>query len=112
MLSAYTISPLKGITAEEFGVEVTYRIGVTSTSYKFLPLIDDFMKLGDKPGALVEFRNKCPLDDFLKKDADLTARRPDPLWQTPTRISNCFLTDGIVSLANTAHRHLLICLGC
>ena len=97
---------------EEFGVEVTYRIGVTSTSYKFLPLIDDFMKLGDKPGALVEFRNKCPLDDFLKKDADLTARRPDPLWQTPTRSSNCFLTDGIVSLANTAHRHLLICLGC
>ena len=114
LLSTYTVSPLKGIraAAQELGAEVAYHIGVTNSSYKYLPLIDDLVKFGDKPGALVEFWNKSPLDDFLKRDADLTAERPEPVWSTPTRSSNCFLTDGIVSFANKADRCLLIFLGC
>ena len=108
LLSTRTVSPLEGITeaAKEFDAKVEHHIGVTSTNYKYLPLISDYMKSED-PGALVEFWNETPTEDFLKTDADLTAERPNPVWETRTRSSSAFLTDGIVSLVNTTYRRLL-----
>jgi beta-glucosidase len=101
LLSTRTVTPLEGITeaAKEFDAKVEYHIGVTSTNYKYLPLISDYMKSGD-PGALVEFWNETPTEDFLKTDADLTAERPNPVWHTTTRSSNAFLTDGIDESVN------------
>ena len=135
LLSTYTVSPLKGIedAAVAFGADVQYRIGVTSASFNYLPLMDDLIEFDDltdhlkkldlpdeikgivndlmefdgKPGALIEFWNESPLDDFMKTKADLEAERPVPVWLTHTRSTNCFLADGIVSLANKAYRRLL-----
>lgn len=110
LLSTYTVSPLEGITAaaKEFGAEITYGIG--ATSHKYLPLLDGFMQLEDgKSGALVEFWNENPSGDFLTANADVKGKVNPSVWSTTTSSSNCFLMDGIVSLASMVSNVQLIC---
>ena len=98
LLSTYTVSPLEGISAaaEEIGAEVRYGIG--ATSHKYLPLLDPYIKLDDgRPGALVEFWNESPAENFLNIGADVGKPVKQCVWSTPTRGSDCFLMDGIVS---------------
>jgi len=75
-------------------VEVTYGIG--ATSHKFLPLLDPYIKQEDgQPGALIEFWNESPGENFLKTDADDNKPVKQCVWSTSTLGSNCFLMDGI-----------------
>ena len=99
LLSTYTVSPLEGIlaVAKEIGAEVKYGIG--ATSHKFLPLLDSYItQENGKPGALVEFWNENPTEDFMKIDADVTTPLKECVWSTPTRGTSCFIVDGLVSL--------------
>ena len=99
LLSTYAVSPLEGISAaaKEIGAEVTYGIG--ATSHKFLPLLDPYIirQEDGQPGALIEFWNESPGEDFLKTDADVSKPLKQCVWSTPTLGTNCFLMDGIVS---------------
>jgi beta-glucosidase len=100
LLSTYTVSPLEGISAaaKEIGAEVTYGIG--ATSHKFLPSLDPYISREDgQPGALLEFWNENPEESFLKVDADVSKPLKQCDWSTPTLGTNCFLMDGVVSLA-------------
>ena len=136
MRSAHTVSPLEGIKAalEDHNVKVQNCDGVTGTSFKYLPLIDSLMKgfndfsnylekldnptqefktntefnnaFDGKPGALIEFWNESPTDDFLKTDAAVGKKTPEPAWLTRTSSSNCFFSDGVVSLANIVSNRL------
>lgn len=99
LLSTYTVSPLEGISAaaKDIGAEITYGIG--ATSHKYLPLFDPYIQLADgKPGALVEFWNESPEENFLSADANLQNAVKPAVWSTTTTSSNCFLMDGIVCI--------------
>ncbi|KAJ7180401.1 glycoside hydrolase family 3 protein [Mycena crocata] len=98
LLSTYTVSPLEGIAAaaKEIGAEVKYAVG--AASHKFLPLLDPYIQ---PQGALLEFWNEKPSDDFLAPGADLTAALSTCTWSTPTPGTNCFLMDGIYSATFT-----------
>lgn len=95
----YTVSPLDGIkkAAQEIGAEVTYSVGVYS--YKWLPEIDRLMSYNAKPGALFEFWNDIPAEDFLSTSADVVSQLPPCTWKTLTSTAKCFVADGIVSIA-------------
>ena len=136
MLSAHTVSPLEGIkeALEDHDVEVQNCDGVTGASFKYLPIIDSLMErfydfteylekldnptqefkdlfkdvFDGEPGALIEFWNESPTEDFLKKDAVVKNKTPEPVWLTRTRSSNCFFSDGVVSLANIVGNRLLL----
>jgi beta-glucosidase len=98
LLSSYTVSPLEGITnaAEEIGSEVDYALGAITT--KLVPLLDLHLTRDEngKPKALVEFWNEVPSDQFL--NLEYTPITKEPTWSTPTKSSDCFLADGIVSI--------------
>ncbi|KAF9464848.1 glycoside hydrolase family 3 protein [Collybia nuda] len=96
LLSTYTVSPLEGITAaaQEIGASVKYTIG--ATSHKFLPLLDPYIQRKDgKQGALIEFWNESPIEDFVSTSPDFNASLGATIWSTPTLGTNCFLMDGI-----------------
>lgn len=98
MLSAYTVSPLQGITeaAQEISASVKYTIG--AASHKYLPLLDSYIRQSDgTPGAWVEFWNESPSPDFLDTKPMSFGNLRNCTWSTPTRGSNCFLVDGVVS---------------
>ncbi|KAF9528009.1 glycoside hydrolase family 3 protein [Crepidotus variabilis] len=95
--STYTVSPLEGITeaAKEIGAEVTYAIG--ATSHKYLPVLDPFIRnpQDGNPGALVQFWNAQPSDDFLADKVDNRKTLPKADWSTATYGTNCLMADGI-----------------
>ncbi|KAI5894000.1 glycoside hydrolase family 3 protein [Schizophyllum commune H4-8] len=96
LLSTYTISPLEGIEGEakKIGAEVRYKIG--ATSHKYLPLLDGYIKQANgEPGALVEFWNEEPSEDFTSVQANLSSSMKPAVWSTPTKSTTCFLMDGI-----------------
>ncbi|KAF7975113.1 hypothetical protein HWV62_10399 [Athelia sp. TMB] len=97
LLSTYTVSPLEAITAhaKEIGAEVSYTIG--AASHKYLPLLDPYITQpgGTEKGALVEFWNASPTGDFLSPEADLGTAVAASAWSTPTKVTDCFLMDGI-----------------
>ncbi|KAJ6538518.1 glycoside hydrolase family 3 protein [Mycena vulgaris] len=96
LLSTYKVSPLDGITAvaKEIGAEVKYAVG--AASHKYLPLLDSYIyQKGGSRGALIEFWNEAPSDDFLALSPDLSARFNKIDWSTATQGTNCFLVDGI-----------------
>ncbi|KAI5827683.1 glycoside hydrolase family 3 protein [Schizophyllum commune Tattone D] len=96
LLSTYTISPLEGIEGEakKIGAEVRYKIG--ATSHKYLPLLDGYIKQANgEPGALVEFWNEEPSEDFTSVQANLASSVKPAVWSTPTKSTTCFLMDGI-----------------
>ncbi|KAL1680722.1 glycoside hydrolase family 3 protein [Schizophyllum commune] len=98
LLSTYTISPLEGIEGEakKIGAEVRYKIG--ATSHKYLPLLDGYIKQANgEPGALVEFWNEEPSEDFTSVQANLSGSVKPAVWSTPTKSTTCFLMDGIFS---------------
>ena len=135
LLSAHTVSPLEGIkeALEDHDVEVLNCDGITGASFKYLPLIDGLMEksynfndyfqkldnptqefkdkdefkngFNDKPVALVEFWNESPSKDFLGEKPE--AKTKVPVWLTRTSSSNCFFSDGVVSLANIVGNRLL-----
>lgn len=99
LLSTYTVSPLQGITtaANEFGTKVEYVAG--AVSHKYLPLLDQYIHQPDgDAGALIEFWNQMPSDDFLNTGADLGAKLHSCDWSTPTLGTSCLMVDGIVTL--------------
>ncbi|KAL1708539.1 glycoside hydrolase family 3 protein, partial [Schizophyllum commune] len=96
LLSTYTISPLEGIEGEakKIGAEVRYKIG--ATSHKYLPWLDGYIKQANgEPGALVEFWNEEPSEDFTSVQANLASSVKPAVWSTPTKSTTCFLMDGI-----------------
>ncbi|KAJ7639107.1 glycoside hydrolase family 3 protein [Roridomyces roridus] len=98
LLSTYTVSPLEGIgkVAKNIGAEVKYAVGAASHSY--LPLLDSYIQQhgSESPGALVEFWNEAPSEDFLAPDGQLSANKLSQCaWSTPTLGTNCFLMDGV-----------------
>ncbi|KZP20178.1 glycoside hydrolase family 3 protein [Athelia psychrophila] len=96
LLSTYTVSPFEAISAhaKDIGAEVVYGIG--AASHKYLPLLDAHISQpGAGKGALVEFWNASPTADFLSPVADVTAAVAPAAWSTPTKVSDCFLMDGI-----------------
>ncbi|EIN10508.1 glycoside hydrolase family 3 protein [Punctularia strigosozonata HHB-11173 SS5] len=97
LLSTYTVSPLEGITeaAKEFGAEVKFATGALTMRY--LPLLDGYMHLpgSESLGALMEFWNETPSDDFLNLNPNLTQSLPTCAWSTPTQSSYAFLVDGV-----------------
>ena len=94
---AYTVSPLEGITAaaKKLGTDVKYVTG--ANTHKFLPVLDSYISTNGKPGALIEFWNAPPTQDFLAGNSVVSAALPAPVWSTTTTSSNCFISDGIVS---------------
>ncbi len=95
--STYTVSPLEGITEAATGINASVTYAVGALSHKYLPLIDPYITYDGNPGALFEFWNKSPTDDYLKADSDLSSGLPTAVWKTSTYTGNCFLADGVVS---------------
>jgi beta-glucosidase len=98
LLSTYTVSPLEGIirAAKEIGADVKYTIG--ATSHKYLPLLDPYIQQGDgQQGALIEFWNESPVEDYVSTKPDFNAPLKTTTWSTATLGTNCFLMDGVVS---------------
>ncbi|KDR84011.1 hypothetical protein GALMADRAFT_236587 [Galerina marginata CBS 339.88] len=97
LLSTYTVSPLEGIVAaaKDVGAEVKYILG--ATSHKYLPLLDPYLRQANGDfGALVEFWNEAPSQDFIGTSPNFgKSLLPLAAWSTPTPGSNCFLADGI-----------------
>jgi beta-glucosidase len=100
LLSTYTVSPLEGISsvAKEIGAEIKYAVGAASHSY--LPVLDPYVqqKNGGGAGAVIEFWNQKPSEDYLHATADLNTKLDKCDWSTPTLGTNCILFDGVVSL--------------
>lgn len=98
LLSTYTVSPLEGITvaAQEIGADVEYTIG--ATSHKYLPLLDPYIRQdGGRHGALIEFWNESPTEDYISTNPDFNTILKGTTWSTTTLGTNCFLMDGVVS---------------
>jgi len=97
LAESYRVSPLNGIraAAQEIGADVKFAIGVTT--YKYLPLVDDYIQQSGKPGALLEFWNEEPVPGWMDGAED----GESPVWSTHTRGSYCFMIDGIVSIYNS-----------
>ncbi|KAJ7752775.1 glycoside hydrolase family 3 protein [Mycena maculata] len=97
LLSTYTVSPLQGITAvaKDIGADVKYAVG--AAVHRYLPMLDSCIQQKDgSPGALVEFWNNDPSDDFLAPSANLSSTELKKCdWSTPTPGTDCFLMDGI-----------------
>ncbi|KAF7355581.1 Beta-glucosidase [Mycena sanguinolenta] len=97
LLSTYAASPLEGITAvaNEIGAEVKYTIG--AVTHTFLPLLDPCLqqKSGGDAGAVLEFWNQKPSENFLQLDANVNTKLEECNWSTTTLGSNCILFDGI-----------------
>ncbi|KAJ6539657.1 glycoside hydrolase family 3 protein [Mycena capillaripes] len=96
LLSTYTVSPLEGIStvAKEIGAEIKYAVG--AASHKYLPLLDPYIQQkAGAAGALIEFWNQKPSEDFLKLEPDLGAKLKKCDWSTPTLGTNCLLLDGV-----------------
>ncbi|KAJ7682484.1 glycoside hydrolase family 3 protein [Mycena polygramma] len=96
LLSTYTVSPLEGITAvaKDIGAEVKYAVG--AATHRYLPLLDPYIKQKTGgAGALIEFWNQKPSEDFLKIDADLGAKLSGCDWSTPTLGTSCMFLDGV-----------------
>lgn len=97
----YAVSPLEGISsaAKELGIDVKYALG--ALTQKYLPLIDPLMAQTDgTQGALFEFWNQEPTNDFLSTESNLAVSLPEPVWSTPTASSYAFLADGVVRHLN------------
>ena len=70
--------------AKKIGAEVRYKIG--ATSHKYLPLLDGYIKQANgEPGALVEFWNEEPSEDFTSVQANLASSVKPAVWSTPTK---------------------------
>ncbi|KAJ7241955.1 glycoside hydrolase family 3 protein [Mycena haematopus] len=97
LLSTYTVSPLEGITAvaKQIGAEVGYAVG--AASYSYLPLLDPYIqqKIGGDAGAVMEFWNQTPSEDYLQPTADLNTKLNKCDWSTSTLGTNCILFDGV-----------------
>lgn len=69
--STYTVSPLEGIVAaaKQLGdeVEVTFALG--ALTHRYLPVVD--LLISQEGGALVEFWNESPTDDWTSVSVDL-----------------------------------------
>ncbi|KAI0039879.1 glycoside hydrolase family 3 protein, partial [Auriscalpium vulgare] len=87
----YHVSPLEGIRAAARGAEVVYAVG--ATSYKYLPVLDEYMRIDGRDGALLEFWNEEPAAGWTE---NLTPAGHKPVWSTLTRASNCYFMDGVV----------------
>ncbi|KAE9409914.1 hypothetical protein BT96DRAFT_871714 [Gymnopus androsaceus JB14] len=97
LLESYTVSPLQGIDAgaKELGMAVKHAVG--ATTHKYVPLIDGYMSLpdGSGNGALIEFWNESPADNFATAEVSLTDHLKPCAWSCTTKGSNCVLLDGI-----------------
>jgi beta-glucosidase len=98
MLTAYTVTPLEGITAaaKEIGAEVEYSTG--SASYLYMPSIAKMLShpegKSDTGIAQVDFWKSEPAKDFMGKDAGIKiSQKAD--YSVPTATSNCFMMDGV-----------------
>ncbi|TFK43781.1 glycoside hydrolase family 3 protein [Crucibulum laeve] len=92
----YTVSPLQGIAAaaQTLGAEVNYAVG--AATHKYLPLLDPYIsQAGGKAGALVEFWNEAPSEDFISVSPNFGALLKSITWSTPTLSTNSWLMDGI-----------------
>lgn len=95
LLAAYTVSPLQGIraAAKEHGIEVEWAIG--ANTYKYPPLLDPHITRADgSAGALMEFWNEKPAEDYLSKSPKEELK--PSIWSSTTSESNCVLLDGVV----------------
>jgi beta-glucosidase len=98
LLSTYKVSPLEGIAAaaQEIGAQVSYSVG--AAVFKYPKLLDPHITLSDgSPGALMEFWNEPPSDDYINVQPDFQQKLKPPVWTTSTKSSNCVLLDGVVS---------------
>ncbi|KAJ7860454.1 glycoside hydrolase family 3 protein [Mycena olivaceomarginata] len=77
------------------GAEVKYAVGAASHSY--LPVLDPYVqqKNGGGAGAIIEFWNQKPSEDYLHAAADLNTKLDKCDWSTPTLGTNCILFDGV-----------------
>lgn len=98
MLTAYTVTPLEGITAaaKDIGADVEYSIG--SASYLYMPSISKMLShpsgKSDAGFAQVDFWKSEPVKEFTKKDARVNiSRKAD--YSVPTATCNCFMMDGV-----------------
>ncbi|PFH51318.1 glycoside hydrolase family 3 protein [Amanita thiersii Skay4041] len=101
LLSTYTITPLDAITAaaKEIGAEIKFSIG--TASYKYLPLLDPYIKQQNgQSGAVVEFWNESPSDDFTSPNSNLNQNLMPCTWNVVTQGSVCKLKDGIDEKVN------------
>lgn len=109
LLESYTVSPLQGIDAgaKELGMAVKHAVG--ATTHKYVPLIDGYMSLpdGSGNGALIEFWNESPADNFATAEVSLTDHLKPCAWSCTTKGSNCVLLDGIVSYHKINFRSLI-----
>ncbi|KAI0047327.1 glycoside hydrolase family 3 protein [Auriscalpium vulgare] len=85
----YHVSVLDGIRAAVPAAEVAYAVG--ATSHQYLPLLDDYMHVDGRAGALLEFWNEEPGVGWVES----LAEGSQPVWSTPTQTSNCYFMDGI-----------------
>lgn len=103
LVVSYAVSPLAGIreVAHAKHLHVEYAIGLTT--FKALPLVNDYIKYKGDPGALLEFWNKEPTgerNDFMSLNPCWDEeKRPcgamDPDLSITTRWSELNLTDNV-----------------
>jgi beta-glucosidase len=98
MLTAYTVTPLEGITsaAKDIGAEVEYSIG--SASYLYMPSISKMLShpsgKSEAGFAQVDFWKSEPAKDFKSKTPGVkVSSKPD--HSVPTGSCNCFMMDGV-----------------
>lgn len=92
---SWLVSALDGVTeaAEEFGATVEYTAGVAA--FRYVPLLDPYLThpTTGKQGALIEFRNGKPDEQWFKSADVPKSSKPD--WSTDTNTSLCFMIDGV-----------------
>ncbi|KAJ9121286.1 hypothetical protein QFC24_004622 [Naganishia onofrii] len=100
MLTAYTVTPLEGITAaaKEIGAAVEYSIG--SATYLYMPAISKMLRhpngKSEAGFAQVDFWKSEPTKDFTLKDAGIRiSQKAD--YSVSTATCNCFIMDGVPS---------------
>lgn len=100
MLTAYTVTPLEGITAaaKEIGAAVEYSIG--SATYLYMPAISKMLRhpngKSEAGFAQVDFWKSEPTKDFTRKDAGIRiSQKAD--YSVSTATCNCFMMDGVPS---------------
>ncbi|KAF8213871.1 glycoside hydrolase family 3 protein [Mycena galopus ATCC 62051] len=97
LLSTYSVSPLEGITAvaKEIGAEVGYAVG--AASHRYLAVLDPYIQQKSEggAGAVIEFWNQKPSEDYLETTANLDTKLKQCDWSTPTLGTNCILLDGV-----------------
>ncbi|GAA5945845.1 hypothetical protein JCM3775_001904 [Rhodotorula graminis] len=92
---SWLVSALDGITAaaDEVGASVDYAVGVAA--FRYVPLLDPYLThpTSGKQGALVEFYNGKPDDQWFKSAEVPKATKPDFALDTDTSL--CFMIDGV-----------------